>query len=150
MRAKHSGPRGWKQEKVTNLKPFVIIGPLLGDGLKRGTPKALKGLPLSLLFCLFVCLLTRYRSQFSTQQPIFFYNRSIFFIAMGKKDFLFFPKFSFLTFLGPFFTFFSVFPSLPLYWPQITPFDLQIKVLACRLIITQKEPKKNFFFNFHF
>ena len=35
---------------------IIIIGPLLDDGLKRGTPKALKGLPLSLLFCLCVCL----------------------------------------------------------------------------------------------
>ena len=34
----------------------VFLGHLLDDGLKRGTPKALKGQPLSLLFCLSVCL----------------------------------------------------------------------------------------------
>merc|ERR1711947_22219 len=67
------------QTQKRALQPLLlwhtIIGPLLDDGLKRGTPKALKGLPLSLLFCLCVCvcvcLLTSYRSQFSTQQPNF-------------------------------------------------------------------------------
>ena len=56
--------------RSSNVKPEeeqAIIGPLVDDGLKRGTPKALKGLSLSLLFCLFVCLLPGYRSQFSTQ-----------------------------------------------------------------------------------
>ena len=32
----------------------TTVGPLLDDGLKRGIPKALKGLSLSLLFCLSV------------------------------------------------------------------------------------------------
>ena len=34
----------------------ISIEPLLDDGLKSGTPKALKGLHLSLLFCLSVSL----------------------------------------------------------------------------------------------
>ena len=34
----------------------LFFGPLLDDGLKRWSPKALKGLPLSLPFCLCVCL----------------------------------------------------------------------------------------------
>ena len=38
-----------------------IIGPLLDNGMKRGTPIAPKGPPLFLLFCL---------SQFLTQEPI--------------------------------------------------------------------------------
>ena len=42
--------------QVLLLFRLFNIGPLLDDGLKRGTPKALKVLPLSLLFCLSVCL----------------------------------------------------------------------------------------------
>ena len=53
-----------------------FVGPLLDDGQRRGTPKALEGLHLPLLVCVFqyVCLLTSYRSQFSTQERIFFNN----------------------------------------------------------------------------
>ena len=45
---------GWKRMPVVCVNEF--FGPLLDDGLKGGTPKALKGLPLSLLFCLSVCV----------------------------------------------------------------------------------------------
>ena len=57
--------------------------------------------------CLFVCLSTSYRSQFSTQQPNFLKICSLW--LWEEKIFLGFPKFSFLTFLGHFFTFFQSF-----------------------------------------
>ena len=39
---------------------------------------------------------------------------------------------------------FSFFPSLSLYLPQVTPFDLQSSFLACRLKVAQIEQKKFF------
>ena len=77
------------------------IGPLLDDGLKWGTPKALKGLPLSLLFCLSVCvsvclsvcLLPSYRPQFSTQQPNF-----LKICSLGLWEKSFFPFFEIFIF----------------------------------------------------
>ena len=40
-------------QRCENIIIITLFGPLLDDGLKRGTPKYLKGLPLSLLY---VCL----------------------------------------------------------------------------------------------
>ena len=87
--------------------PKSAVGPPpLDHGLKRGTPKALKGLPLSLLFCLSVCV------SVDTLQVTIFNPATYFFhifIAMGEKDFFRFTKFSFFTFLWHFFTFFHSF-----------------------------------------
>ena len=52
----HCGTKWSKTMWVPKHPAISLIGPLLGDGLKRGTPKALKGLPLSLRFCLSVCV----------------------------------------------------------------------------------------------
>ena len=72
------------------------VGPLLDDGLKLGTPKAMKGLPLSLIFCLCVCvsvcLLPSYRPQFSTQQPNYLKICSL---GLWKKSFSVFQNFHF-------------------------------------------------------
>ena len=73
-----------------------LFGLLLDDGLKQGTSKALKGLPLTLLFCLFV------KSQVNflfTYKPFF----SMFFRTIETPDFFCFSKFSFLTFYGKYF-----------------------------------------------
>ena len=72
----------------------------------------------------------------------------MFFMAMLWKAFFFvhFLKFSFfcrfLTFLGSFIHFFSgFFSSLTLYWPQVTPFDVQTQFLASRLNDIEREKK---------
>ena len=61
------------QTQKRALQPLLlwhtIIGPLLDDGLKRGTPKSLKGLPLSLLFCLCVCLFVCQQATGHSFQP---------------------------------------------------------------------------------
>ena len=89
-----------------------IIGPLLDDGLKQVTLKALKGLPLSLLFCLSVCLcvclLTRYRSQFLTLQPNFLKICSL--GLWEKRFFSVFWNFHFWRFYGLFSLFSEFFP----------------------------------------
>ena len=91
---------------------FENIGPLLDDGLKWGTPKALKGLPLSLLFCLCVCLLPSYRPQFSTQQPNFL---KIYSLGLWEKRFFsVFRNFDFWPFEGPFSAIFEYFLLYPL------------------------------------
>ena len=66
----------------------------------------------------------------------------MFFRTMGKKVFFRFSKFSFLTFLWPFFTFFRVFSSLSLYWPQATPFDLQTQFWHVGSLWHRKNKKK--------
>ena len=68
-----------------------LFGLLLDDGLKQGTPKALKGLPLTLLFCLFV------KSQVNflfTYKPFF----SMFFRTIETPDFFVFQNFHSLHF----------------------------------------------------
>ena len=55
--------------KTEACSVIMAIGPLLDYGLKGGTLKALKGLPLFLRSCLYVCLSTSYRSHHLNQEP---------------------------------------------------------------------------------
>ena len=99
-----------------------------------------EGLPLSLLFCLSVCLsfcVSVNKLQVTVFHSATYFFENMFFMPMGRKGIFHFPKLLLLTYLGPFFTFFIVFFSyLSLYWPLVTPFDLQAQFLACRLIMT--------------
>ena len=101
----------------------MIHWPFLDDGLKRGTRKALKGLLVYVTVCLFVCLLTSYRSQF--------WSRNLFFSLMcslenGNNGFSSFV-FKILMF-NVFMIFFSCFPSYSLsvfVLAHVTPIDLK-------------------------
>ena len=88
---------------------FLSIGPLLDDGLKWGTPKAPKGLPLSLLFSVSVCYQAT-RHSFRPSNLIF---ENMFFRTMEKKIPVF-RNFDFSPFKGPLsaiFEYFLLYPS---------------------------------------
>ena len=74
------------------------IGPLLDDGLMRGTPKAMKGLPSVVCshfgVSVYVCLWSSYMSQFLTQNPNFL---KIWSLGLWEENEMFI-----MTLLGPF------------------------------------------------
>ena len=70
-----------------------------------------------LCLCFSVCLSVN-TLQFTIFNTATLFFENMVFMAMGKKVFFRFPKFSFLTFSWPFFRFFSFLSS---YWSQDTP-----------------------------
>ena len=124
-----------------NLDPRELIGPLLDDWLNGGNSQSLERTFLRNHFgvCPYVCLyacMSMIKLQVTDFDPttyVFFLN--MFLRTMGQNCF---------------FPFFESFSSLSLYWPQVTPSDLQTQFLACRAIVTWKEQTQTFFEYFIF
>jgi len=134
---------------VTSLKKFGLVERdfflfWTAPWWKWGTQKVLKVLPLSLLFCLCVCYQATGHS-FRPSNLNFLKTSSI---SYGKKVLFRFLKFSFLIFLGPFFTsFFSEFFPLCLCIGHKTPHPVRPTTFFFRMLAKYgiKRAKTNLF-----